>query len=418
VKGVAKPTDDAVEPDVIDLRNEASNDERPLDVVLRGVGKRYTWTVDGPRRWANLPRLGRRQQRWVLRDVNLGLRSGEAVGLVGVNGSGKSTLLRIVGGTTQPTAGKVVLNRPPSGLLSLGEGMHPFLSGAENVVTDALLAGWSRRDARALVPHVAKLAGLEKAINDPMRTYSSGMQARLAFAAGCLLDPEVLLLDEVLAVGDEGFQATAVDHLETLRDQGTTIVLASHDLDRVVELCDRVVWLSGGRLVAAGDPDEVITAFRGSLGGRGPDWVDDRDEVEHRPSDIPRVRLTGVRMLGGRGTPVSKLRGGRGGTICVTFDNGAPGQHIAIVVSLREEGSESSAVDLDSLDFGVNGLPAGEGVVEVVLDRVTLPDGRYWIDVGAFDADWRQLDFWYGACPLEIVGQTTEPVAVRKWRIR
>jgi lipopolysaccharide transport system ATP-binding protein len=264
------------------------------------------------------------------------------------------------------------------------------------------------------VPHVARFAGLEKAIDDPMRTYSGGMQARLAFAAGCLLDPEVLLLDEVLAVGDEGFQATAVAHLERLRDGGTTIVLASHDLDRLVGLCDRVVWLSGGRLVAAGEPGEVSESVRdGREAGPG-----DGAREPDIPTGDPQVRITQVRVLGSRGTPVARLRSGRGGTISISYDNVAARGRLAIVASLRSADSDTTMIDLDSLDFGVDGLPEGKGVVEVVLERVTVPEGRYWIDVGVFDDDWQQLDYWYGACPLEIAGRELEPVTVRRWRVR
>ncbi|MBI4571433.1 MAG: ABC transporter ATP-binding protein, partial [Chloroflexi bacterium] len=189
----------------------------------------------------------RRQEFWALRDVSLSVQRGESLGIVGPNGSGKSTLLRILTGITLPTSGTVVVSGRAAAVLELGSGFHPQISGRDNALLNAVLLGLSLKEARAALPSVIAFSELAGFIDQPMRTYSSGMFVRLGFAVAVHVRPEVLLVDEVLAVGDAEFQSKCFAHMEGLRRAGVTIVIASHDLPSVQRYTDRVILMERGR---------------------------------------------------------------------------------------------------------------------------------------------------------------------------
>jgi homopolymeric O-antigen transport system ATP-binding protein len=196
-----------------------------------------------------------------LRDVSLQVEPGQALGVVGANGAGKSTLLRVVAGIYQPDTGRVGVTGRVSALLELGSGFHPELSGRENAEVMALVAGLGGREFQARADEIADFAGLDGFFDAPVRTYSSGMTLRLGFAVATSLTPQVLVVDEVLAVGDAAFQAKCLGRIQALRDQGVALVLASHDLNLVQSLCEGAIWLDGGRVAAAGSPSTACGAY-------------------------------------------------------------------------------------------------------------------------------------------------------------
>ena len=220
-----------------------------------------------PRRLFN-PRP--RQAFWALQDISLTVRRGECLGLVGPNGSGKSTLLRIIAGITPPTSGQVTTDGRISALLELGAGFHPQISGRENALLNAVLLGLSLKEAREALPAIADFSELGPFIDQPMRTYSSGMYVRLGFAVAVRVRPQVLLVDEVLAVGDAEFQSKCFAHIERLRETGVTILLASHDLPSVQRYTDRVVLLEHGRIVREGRPADVLHEYLGRIFDQAP----------------------------------------------------------------------------------------------------------------------------------------------------
>ena len=193
-----------------------------------------------------------------LRGIDLAVAAGESVGIIGANGSGKSTLLRIMAGITEPTAGSVEINGRVAALLELGAGFHGQISGRDNAMLNAVLLGLSIQEARARLDDIIAFAELEDFIDEPMRTYSLGMFLRLGFAVAVHVRPEVLLVDEVLAVGDAEFQQKCFDHIEELRHRGVTIVIVSHDLPAVERFTDRVVLIEHGLIARDGRPADVI----------------------------------------------------------------------------------------------------------------------------------------------------------------
>lgn len=198
---------------------------------------------------------------WAIRDVSLRVEPGETVGIVGRNGAGKSTLLQLISGTLAPTEGRSVVNGRLSALLELGTGFNPEFTGRENVTLNGQLKGFTRREMEDRFDEIAAFADIGDFIEQPVKTYSSGMLVRLAFAVHAILDPDVLIVDEALAVGDVRFQAKCFDRLAALKARGTSILFVSHDVGAVRRFCEKAVWLDNGQTVATGDTYEVTSAF-------------------------------------------------------------------------------------------------------------------------------------------------------------
>jgi ABC-type polysaccharide/polyol phosphate transport system ATPase subunit len=202
---------------------------------------------------------------WALKDVSLTVEKGESVGLVGPNGSGKSTLLRIMAGIFTPSSGQCVVRGRVAPMIELGVGFNAELTGHENIYLNTSLFRLSRRETDAIYQRIVDFSELDQFIDTPVKNYSTGMYARLGFAVAVHLEPEILLIDEVLSVGDERFQQKCMDRMEQLRRRGTTIVLVSHSMDTVAGLCDRACLLVHGQLEAEGDPGKVIEKYRAAL---------------------------------------------------------------------------------------------------------------------------------------------------------
>ena len=229
---------------------------------------------------------------WALRGVDLEVHRGEFLGVVGHNGSGKTTLLRIVAGLSPATRGTVVTHGRLSALLELGSGFHPNITGRENALVNAVLLGLSRAEAERRVPEIIEFSGLHEFADQPMRVYSQGMYLRLGFSVAVHVDPEILLVDEVLAVGDAEFQEKCYDRIERLRANGTTIITVSHDIFSLQKFCDRIILLDHGELVADGDPEPVISEYL----WRVHDVEDDPVAILMRQA-VPRPPSRGVEGL-------------------------------------------------------------------------------------------------------------------------
>lgn len=210
-----------------------------------------------------LQRKIRIEQFWALTDVSLQVNRGEVFGLIGNNGAGKSTLLKVISKVLKPTKGRVVVYGKIAPLLELGAGFHPELSGRENVFLNGALLGYSRAEMEAVFDEIVEFSELEQFINSPIRTYSSGMYARLGFAVATAHMPEILILDEILSVGDEAFQRKCNHRMKRFQQSGATVLMVSHGLDMLESMCDRIAWIDHGKMQQIGEPQEVISAYRG-----------------------------------------------------------------------------------------------------------------------------------------------------------
>lgn len=198
-----------------------------------------------------------REEFWAMREINLSIGAGESVAIVGRNGAGKSTLLGLVAGTIYPTCGSVAVSGRVGALLELGAGFHPDLTGGENIYLNASLLGLQKPQIDARFDTIVEFSGLEEFIDVPLRNYSSGMQVRLGFSVAAHTDPEILLLDEVFAVGDQEFQKKCLARMEEFKAQRKTMIFVGHGLDTLRDICERAVWIEHGRLCADGPFDEV-----------------------------------------------------------------------------------------------------------------------------------------------------------------
>jgi ABC-type polysaccharide/polyol phosphate transport system ATPase subunit len=212
-------------------------------------------------------RRSRREPFYALKDVSFTVEHGESVAIIGSNGAGKSTLLSLVAGLTPPDAGVVNVDGRVAALLELGVGFHPELSGSENVRLNAALMGLSRQRTREVYEEIVEFSGVRDFIDEPIRAYSAGMVLRLAFAVAIHCDPEILVIDEVLVVGDQAFQTKCMERIRDFRRKGKTLLCVSHSAEMVRTFCDRAIWLDHGRVLRVGGAAEVLDAYhRGSAG--------------------------------------------------------------------------------------------------------------------------------------------------------
>lgn len=233
-----------------------------IDLRLDGVSKKYSLRGNhASKRWYSA--FARRSsEMWALQDVNFAVREGEALGIVGHNGAGKTTILKLLSGITAPTRGQITIRGRLAALIEVSSGFHPELTGRENVFLYGAMLGMKRSEIARKMDSIIDFSGMEKYIDVPVKRYSSGMYVRLGFAVAAHLEPDVVLLDEVLAVGDVAFQARCLDRISELRKSGRTIVFVSHDLASVYRICDRALLLDGGKVLMDGAPRTVIDHYQ------------------------------------------------------------------------------------------------------------------------------------------------------------
>ena len=247
---------------------------------------------------------------WALQDVNCEIRRGEAIGIVGMNGAGKSTLLKIIAGTTQPTTGSIEMNGRIAALLELGMGFHPDFTGRQNVVMAGQLFGFLVDEMQALLPGIEDFAEIGDYIDQPVRTYSSGMLMRLAFAVATAQRPDLLIVDEALSVGDSYFQHKSFRRIRTFRDEGTTLLLVSHDRSAIQSICDRVIVLHDGKVVKEGPAEEAMDFYHALLAARDVKLIRQERQTYGKVQTISgggEVTVSEIRLLTEDGKPVEAV---------------------------------------------------------------------------------------------------------------
>ena len=317
---------------------------------------------------------------WALRDVSLQVREGETFGLIGENGSGKSTMLKCLTRILTPNEGSVRVQGKVSALLELGAGFHPELSGRENVFLNGAILGLSQSELKKRFDAIVDFAGVGPFIDEPVKNYSSGMYVRLGFSVAINVDPDVLFVDEVLAVGDEAFQRKCNDKFNELRSAGKTIVLVSHGLAGVENMCDRVAWFSHGHLMQVGPAREVVMAYSDSVQeGR---HIDEFGKLRWGSGEI---RINGVMWLDARGEPVSRLHSGRQARLRLFYETTeAVARPVFSVTIATPDGFEVTTAT--SRDVGcVPEKLDGAGHVDVSFDQLRLLPGPYLLTASATD---------------------------------
>jgi ABC-2 type transport system ATP-binding protein len=319
---------------------------------------------------------------WALRDVSIEVPQGHTLGLIGPNGSGKTTLLKIVAGILRPTKGQVAVRGRIAALLALAAGFHSELTGRENVYLNASILGFSQKDTDRLFDDIVAFAELEDFIDNQVKFYSSGMYVRLGFAVAVHVDPDVLLVDEVLAVGDEGFQRKCFDRVRQFQREGRTIVFVTHAADLVREFCDSAVMLKAGRIHTTGDPEDVVREFRLQMLRDELAYAGDADETGSR-----EIEIVSAELMHEDGSSAPAITTGEPLIIQVDLKANRLVEDPVVSFALHDEE--------DRFLFGTNTDWRGirfhpfEGKKRIRFHLRTLPfvTGRYWVTLGVHSRD-------------------------------
>jgi lipopolysaccharide transport system ATP-binding protein len=407
-----------------------------IHLECRSVWKAYPEWSGGPRTLRaalsrRVPLLIRPQsERWALRDITLSLKRGEAVSLIGHNGAGKSTLLRMLAGIGRPTRGRIRVPQRTAAVLTLGDVFDLDLSGRENAISTAMATGLRQRDAEARLAAMVEFAELEESIDAPMRTYSDGMRLRLAFGVVAQFEPDLLLLDEVIAVGDMRFQEKCMARVQEMRHAGAALVLASHALDQVAAESDRVLWLEHGAVRMDDKPDLVLEAYAEAMHVETLERTPDPDHAEGtlvlRENRFGTQELTieDVTLVHADGGATDAIRSGAALGVNMTLVPGAEGVQDPIVsVTITRQDDEvvcyETSTDGDGIALGWTDAPLP---VSLTFPRLDLIPGRYMVDVGVYEGSWSySYDYHWHVYPLAVTGAEPDKGVFRpghSWQVR
>jgi ABC-2 type transport system ATP-binding protein len=353
-------------------------------VEVNGVSKRFRLYHERNQSLKAAFMRGRRakyDEFWALRDVSFEVSAGKTYGLIGHNGSGKSTLLKCMAGILVPDKGSLQTRGKVSALLELGAGFHPELSGRDNVYLNGSILGMSKKQIDAQFDEIVHFAGLEQFIDTPVKNYSSGMYVRLGFSVAINVDPEILMVDEVLAVGDEAFQRKCMEKFKQFRDEGRTVVIVSHALGTMRTMCDEVAWLDHGELVGVGKPSELVDEY---VGASHEDRTEDQGPNRGRRWGSGELQVNEVELLTS-GRHVSRVATGDQVTIRLHYratqsiDEPVFGIALHTLDGQHVTGPNTRDVELST------GVVSGEGHVDLAVPRLMLTPGTYELTVAAYD---------------------------------
>lgn len=328
------------------------------------------------------------EEYWALKDVSLAVPRGTTFGLIGHNGSGKSTLLRLMANIHRPTRGSIAVDGRVSALLELGAGFHPELTGRENIYLNAAILGLTRREINAKIDDIIAFAGLGEFIDSPVKIYSSGMFVRLGFAVAVHVEPDILIIDEVIAVGDEDFQRRCFDHLYGLRSSGATIILVTHSLNLVQTMCDHAAWLDHGQLRAVGPAADIVHQYLDEV---NEDEARRLAEEASAPVDTERrsphdfLTIDGVDLLDAAGEPTQVASPMDPLTVRIHYVSKVPQPEPLFSFSVESEAGVWVANPGMRTTKNARELPAGPGYIDYTMSDLPLGPGQYIVSVAAHD---------------------------------
>jgi len=414
-------------------------------IELHGISKRFRFHGGRPPttvKSAVLELVGRRRHRMkerfaALRDIDLTVETGRTLGIVGANGSGKSTLLKLIAGIYRPDSGSLRVRGRVAPLIELGAGFHPELTGRENVVINGIILGMSQREVRRRLDEIIEFSGLAEFIDAPARTYSSGMYMRLGFAVAVHLDPDVLLIDEVLAIGDEAFARKCADRLADFRRVGKTMLLVTHDPSAVERWCDEAVWLDRGVIRAAGTPRKVIDLYRQAVAEEEsvmlarayePPAPPAVETVETGTAPAPTLDRWGTREIEIERVRLDDAYGNEryvyaaGDVVTIRFRyrvNRPVESRVFGFAILRNDGVWVYGTNTNLARIALPDL-RGSGQVEVTIDALDLIAGSYFVDVAVHAEDGTPYDYHSRRYPFSVRDDATEHGVAKirhRWRI-
>lgn len=398
-------------------------------IQFEGVSKKFTINDEDARSFQEklVHLLGRgrngmhaTEEFWALRDVSFHIAPGDSVGIIGSNGSGKSTILKLISRIIYPNEGVVSVRGRVAALLELGAGFHQDLTGRENIDLNGSILGLRRYQVRQAVGEIVAFSELERFIDVPVRNYSSGMLMRLGFAVATAFQPEILLIDEVLAVGDQAFQDRCVRRIHEIQRQGATIVLVSHDLGSVQKLCRRAIWIDDGAVCADGKTDAVTTQYLANLWEQAAEpelLTDESDGAEADEVDAAElasrqgtrwgsgeVRIERAEVLGGDRQPTNVFRSGDPLIVRIWYHAPKPIESPAFGVSLYDEaGNRLNGPNTVWSKAGLDQIE-GRGMVEYIVDALPLLSGTYDLTVAVYDhLVSHPYDHWHRMASISVI---------------
>lgn len=369
-------------------------------IVVDGVSKRFRLYHERNRTLKSAVLRGGRaryEEFWALRDVSLEIEAGKTFGLIGENGSGKSTLLKCIAKILRPEKGRIRTQGKMAALLELGSGFHPELSGRENTYLNGAILGLSRQQIDERIDQIIDFSGLAEFIDSPVKIYSSGMYVRLGFSVAVHVDPDILIIDEVIAVGDEDFQRRCFDHLYKLRRQGVTIVVVSHSLGLMQTLCDEVSWLDHGRLLESGPAPDVVRSYLEQVNTVEAERIvtDDAKRMAAL-ANTPQldlddgqkpITIESVEFVDERGEHLAVAATGRPLTVRVHYDAHRPVDRPNFSFAVEDmAGVHLANPGVRTGDRTPDLVLEGRGYVDYAVDRLALGPGEYDLSVAIHDA--------------------------------
>lgn len=394
-------------------------------ICVEQLGKRFSrHAPDRPHTIMEMALSGWRRTRpgghfWALRDVTFSVNPGEMLGILGHNGAGKSTLLRLLGGIGQPDEGRIWTNGRIGALLELGAGFHPDLTGRENAFVAGIAAGLTQKELQQRFDEIVAFAELESFIDSPLRTYSTGMQMRLAFAIAVHTNPQIILVDEVITVGDLAFQAKCLDRIQRLKEDGAAIVLISQSPEQISSICNHALWLRQGQVVGYGEPEVVAGQYRTEM----------RSQSQQRTPNMPnQMASSGIELRVNENrfgsqevsirdvviTPTDPLAPGDALEVQIHYEAQAPIELPIVGVSISQHDGQVCLDTNTAIAQACTGTFEKNGCITLKIQRLDLVPGDYFVDVGIYEKSWAYAyDYHWHVYPLQIEGPCQESGVLR-----
>lgn len=370
-------------------------------IVIKDVQKKFRVFYDKGQSFKEILLFKNRshyEERTVLNGISLTVKKGEAIGLVGHNGCGKSTLLKLMTRILYPDNGSISIKGRVSSLIELGAGFHPDMSGRENIYTNAAIFGLTKKEIDKRLNDIISFSELEEFIDNPVRTYSSGMYMRLAFSVAINVDADVLLIDEILAVGDANFQAKCFNRLQEIKASGTTIVIVSHALAQIEQICDRTVWINDGKICAEGAPRDIHPVYLEFMGKN----MRDTESANLIASNNTRwgnqnIKIKEVKVLDEEGNDGKAIATGSKVTFTIDYEMVKKTENVVFGIAIyRVDGIHCYGVNTM-----IDGLPAitvdSDGSYSITIDKLQLLPGEYILDVSIENTDAVPVDYYKNA---------------------
>lgn len=366
------------------------------------------------------------EERKILDGISFSVEKGEAVGLVGHNGCGKSTLLKLLTRIIYPDSGTIKVEGRVSSLLELGAGFHPDMTGRENIYTNASIFGLTKKEIDSRIDEIIEFSELENFIDNPVRTYSSGMYTRLAFSVAINVDADVLLVDEILAVGDAAFQAKCLEKMLDIKAKGTTIAIVSHSLSQIEQICNRSIWIDGGKIRMDGSPNEVHPQYLEYMGqkrraksvtvekkngepAKNSGGSENKNNGESGESPEKIAEITGVQLIGEDGNISGKYRSGERVTLKISYRANPEKLNGVLIGLLFFRNDKLTCYGTNTMRERIENITLKEsGEILCEIDKLNLVRGSYWIDVAIRAKDMFAYDYVAKAVEFTVYSSVDE----------